>query len=371
MDRPCPINNHVKRTAIYEAHVKLGARMAPFGGWDMPIQYEGILAEHTWTRTAASLFDTCHMGEFDLQGPTAQADLERLLTQSVSSLALGQCRYGYLLRDDGGVLDDLTCYRRGPDHFMLCVNAGTCPQDAEWIRAHVSPSTRFTDLSPQTAKLDVQGPESRAAFEEAFGTQLPDLKYFRFTDVALAGVTCTLSRTGYTGEWGYEIFFPVGEAVRFWELLLGQGRIKPAGLGARDTLRLEMGYPLYGHELSMERTPIAASRGQYVDLKKNFIGHEAVRRDLEKGVLRYLAGLQLESRRAARAGDKVVADGREVGIVTSGSVAPSLGVAVAMAYVDRELCAAGQKLGIDAHGALLPATVVDLPFYKNGTARKK
>lgn len=360
----------MKRTPLYEAHVALRARMAAFGGWDMPIQYEGILAEHEHTRRRASVFDTCHMGEFDLKGPTAQADLERLVTQSVAGIRQGQCRYGYLLRDDGGVLDDLTCYRRGEDHFWLVVNAGTLEEDAEWIRSHLSPGTVFSDLSDATAKLDVQGPASREAMESVFSQRLPDLKYFSFTDLVLAGTPCTLSRSGYTGEWGYEIYLPAAEARRFWQLLLRGGIVKPAGLGARDTLRLEVGYPLYGHELSADRTPVAASRGHYVETKKDFIGKPAVMRDIEKGVPRLLTGLRLETRRAARAHDRVMQGDRVVGDVTSGSVAPSLGVAVAMAYVDRELCVSGRRIEIDVRGTRLPATVEDLPFYKDGTARK-
>lgn len=358
------------RTPLFDTHVKLGARMAPFGGWEMPIQYDGILAEHLATRTAATMFDTCHMGEFELSGPSAERDLERLLTQNVATIQAGQCRYGYLLRDDGGVVDDLTCYRRGPDHFWLIVNAGTRESDAAWIRDHLSPQTKFTDLTLQTGKLDVQGPSSREAVEKSFGIKLPDLKYFWFADVELGGFPCLISRTGYTGEWGYELYFPRNETVRFWDVLAAKGGVKPAGLGARDTLRLEVGYPLYGHELGPDRTPVAAARGSFIDSKKDFIGKAAVARDLSDGCPRYLAGLQLESKRAARAGDKVVADGKTVGEITSGSLAPSLGVAVAMAYVDAAQ-GPGAKLQIDSRGALLNAVVVDMPFYKNGTARKK
>jgi aminomethyltransferase len=275
------------------------------------------------------------------------------------------------LRDDGGVLDDLTCYRFSGDHYLLVVNAGTLPGDAEWVRGHVSAGTTFTDLSPKTAKLDLQGPRSREAIEEALGTKLPDLKYFRFTEVELAGTPCLLSRTGYTGEWGYELYFPAEEAGRFWDLLVAHDTVKPAGLGARDTLRLEMGYPLYGHELSVERTPVAAARGQFINMEKDFVGKDAVARDLEQGVPRYLVGLQLETKRAARAHDSVLSEGQIVGEVTSGSVAPSLGVAVAMAYVDAALCEPGQRLEIDVRGKALPAEVVELPFYRDGTARKK
>lgn len=363
--------NTVKHTPLYDTHVALDARMAPFGGWDMPIQYDGILVEHAHTRSNVSIFDICHMGEFEIAGPSAEADLERLLTQSVRGIREGQCRYGYLLRDDGGVLDDLTCYRFAADRFMLVVNAATCDQDAEWIRGHLSPGTRFEDLSPRTAKLDLQGPQSREAVEKAVGIRLPDLKYFSFTETHLLGTPCLLSRTGYTGEWGYEIYFPWDEAARFWEAFTAGGEIKPAGLGARDTLRLEVGYALYGHELSTGRTPVAASRGQFIDTGKDFIGKPAVVRDLEGGVPRYLAGLQLETKRAARAHDPVLADGQTIGEVTSGSVAPTLGVAIAMAYLDAAWCQPGRKLEIDVHGKRLPATVAEWPFYKDGTARRK
>ncbi len=356
------------QTPLYEAHVALGARLAPFAGWDMPIQYTGILAEHEQTRRATSVFDICHMGEFELRGPTALADLERLLTMPVASLAPGQCRYGYLLREDGGVLDDLTCYRLGPDHFWLVVNAGTRTQDAAWIWQHLAPTTQFTDLSDDLGKLDIQGPTARATTERALGVQLPDLGYFRFTELTLEGVPCLLSRTGYTGEFGYELYCPVKTVGRFWEQLLAGGEIRPAGLGARDTLRLEMGYALYGHELDLHRTPAGASRGRYLQLTKDFIGKVAVEAEL-KQPRQVLVGLRLESKRAARNGDGITVAGRTAGVVTSGSVAPSLGVAVALAYVDAAHAATGTRLDVQARGSALPATVVALPFYAGGTAR--
>lgn len=358
------------RTPLYRKHVNLNARMAPFSGWDMPIQYEGILAEHQWTRTNTSVFDTCHMGEFSLRGPSARSDLERLLTQNVSSIAEGQARYGYLLRDDGGCLDDLTCYRFGPQHFWLIVNAGTLQADAEWIRSHLSPGTEFEDLSPRTAKLDVQGPKARTDLEAAFGVKLPDLRYFRFTTQRLAGIPTVISRTGYTGEFGYELYFPAAAALDFWEIILKSGAIKPAGLGARDTLRLEAGYPLYGHELGTNQTPVAAARGQFMDFGKNFIGRDACLRDRDKGCKRYLCGLRLNSKRAARAHDKVVIGQSEVGEVTSGSLAPSLNTAVALAYIDDAHTAQGTQLEIESRGARLSAEVAVLPFYQDGTARR-
>ncbi len=358
------------KTPLYDLHVASGARMAPFAGWDLPIQYAGILAEHCRTRAACSVFDTCHMGELELEGPSACADLDRLLTCDVASLAVGQCRYGYLLDERGGVLDDLTCYRVAPDRYWLVVNAGTHAQDAAWARARLSGTTRFEDLSARTAKLDVQGPASREAVERAFGAPLPDLGYFRFAELELAGRPCVVSRTGYTGEWGYELYFDAEAAAGFWKRLTGPGGAPPAGLGARDTLRLEMGYPLYGHELSAARTPVAAAGGAFISLGKDFTGRAAVERDLQAGPAQRLVGLRLATRRAARPPAAVRSGGRRVGVVTSGSFAPSLGTAVALAYVAAAVARPGTRLSVDAGAAQAEAEVVALPFYREGTARR-
>jgi len=357
------------KTPLYNQHIALGAKMAPFGGWDMPIQYEGILAEHQHTRKEASLFDICHMGEFELSGLTAGDDLEHLLTQRISTMKIGQCRYGYLLNDTGGVLDDLTCYRLKENTYYLVVNAATSHRDAEWIQAHLSAETAFRDLSSDTAKIDIQGPDSRRQFEAVLGRALPDLKYFNGVSCELLGQDCFLSRTGYTGEWGYEIYLPAKQAEYFWTTFLQNPNIKPCGLGARDTLRLEMGYPLYGHELFEDRTPMDASRGMFIDFNKDFIGKDAVLRGKTRGSSKLLVGLKLESKRAARAGDKILFSGAPVGFVTSGSLAPSLGVAVALAYIDSEVSEPGQLLEIEVRGKKLPAEVVSLPFYGKGTAR--
>ena len=360
------------RTPLYDTHVALKARMVPFGGWDMPVQYEGILAEHEQTRKRAAIYDICHMGEFELNGPTAEADLNRLLTMNVPAITQGQAKYGFLLDDEGGVIDDLTCYRLGPQSFFLVVNAGTRVGDREWIESRLSPTTIFEDHSDLTGKLDVQGPDSRAALEEIFGVKLPDLGYFKSVQTTLGGVPMLLSRTGYTGEWGYELYFDINKTVELWNTITASGRVKPAGLGARDTLRLEVGYPLYGHELGRSRTPVAAFRGMFIDMTKDFTGKAACARDVANGCPQYLCGLKLESKRAARQGDAVVdAAGNKVGEVTSGSVGPSLGIAIAMAYVDAALTAPGTVLAVDVRGTALPATVVPLPFYTGGTARKK
>lgn len=360
-----------QRTPLHEEHHLLNARMAPFAGWDMPIQYQGIIAEHLHTRAHASVFDICHMGEFELTGPTAEADLERLLSLRIATLEPGQCRYGFLLNEAGGVLDDLTCYRLGADRFWLVVNAATRTNDAAWIRGHVSDRTTFKDCSNHTAKLDVQGPESRSAMARALALEVPDLKYFHAATWDMNGLTCLLSRTGYTGEWGYELYFPAPQAAGLWRRLLSSGEIRAAGLGARDTLRLEVGYPLYGHEFSMDRTPVAAVGHRFMDLDKDFIGCAAVRRELEEGVDEVLTGLQFPSRRSARAGDAVYDGATRVGTVTSGSFAPSLGSAVALAYVRKGCDDPGTALDVESRGARLPCHVVSLPFYREGTARAR
>lgn len=356
----------MKKTPLHAQHVELGARMGEFGGWDMPIQYAGILQEHEQTRAKASVFDICHMGEFGISGQTALHDLEKLLTCNIQTLETGQVRYGYMLNDAGGVIDDLTCYRLAADHYMLVVNAGTAEKDAEWIKKHISAETKFTDLSPSTAKLDVQGPKSREVLEAVFGGKLPELGYFRCQTL---GIGWLLSRTGYTGEWGYEIYLPNNAVVsNLWKKLVGHDLCEPAGLGARDTLRLEMGYPLYGHELSESRTPVATSRGAFINMDKDFIGKENVRAELDdpKAVL---VGLEFSSKRAGREHDPVFHEGVKVGEVTSGSVAPSLGVAIAMAFVESGFAEVGRELQVEIRGKPFPSTVVDLPFYKNGTAR--
>lgn len=358
----------MKKTPLHGQHAKLGARMGEFGGWDMPIQYAGILNEHAQTRSKASVFDICHMGEFELSGQAAAQDLEKLLTCRIDSMQVGQVRYGFMLNEDGGTMDDLTCYRMDIDRFMLVVNAGTTGKDAKWIRKQISETTRFTDLSPDMAKLDVQGPKSREVLEDVFGCTLPELRYFRFKEVEFEEVPCILSRTGYTGEWGYEIYLPNEAASQLWDRIVAHELCEPGGLGARDTLRLEMGYPLYSHELSEEQTPACTSRGMFIAMDKEFIGKENVAADLDDPEM-LLVGLRFESKRAAREHDKIYFNDIEIGEVTSGSVAPSLGVAVAMAFVEPEFAGSGRTFDVEIRGKRFPAEVVDLPFYKEGTAR--
>ncbi|MCX7004571.1 MAG: glycine cleavage system aminomethyltransferase GcvT [bacterium] len=357
------------RTPLYSEHSALQARIAPFGGWDMPIQYTGIIEEHVHTRTAASLFDTCHMGEFRVCGTAAAQALDRLITCPIASLAPGRCRYGFLLNETGGVLDDLITYRISEDEFMIVVNAGTLPGDRAWIAAHLPAGVTFDDESDETGKLDLQGPLAGEVLQPLTAGDLRTLKYFGFMQTTVCGVPALVSRTGYTGEYGFEVYLPVEQTLMLWRALLDDPRVKPAGLGARDTLRLEIGLPLYGHELCATRTPAGAGMSFAIDLKKDFIGQPAVAADAQTGPREQLVGLQLTSRQSARAAQTIVCGDKKIGVVTSGSFAPSVGTAVALGYVPKEHVQVGTALQIDTGRARLDARVVPLPFYTNGTAR--
>ena len=357
------------KTPLYDHHVALGARMAPFGDWDMPIQYSGIIEEHLHTRRAAGLFDICHMGEFNVKGPGASADLDKLITANLASLKVGQCRYGFMLNEQGGVLDDLITYRLAESEFMLVVNSGTTESDGEWIRSHLSADTEFEDMSARTAKLDLQGPMARDILQPLTPADLSGLKYFRFLKTTVNGHDTLVSRTGYTGELGYELYVAVDNAAELWDVLLSYSLVKPVGLGARDTLRLEAGLPLYGHELSEERTPAGSLFRFVLHMGKEFIGKERVAAELEQGPLEKLVGLKLEGRQSARPGQNVTRDGDVVGEITSGSFAPSLQHAIAFAYVAPARSEIGTELLVETGRKTLPATVCEAPFYKEGTAR--
>jgi len=343
--------------------------MGPFGGFEMPIQYTGIVAEHQACRERAVLFDTCHMGEFLVAGNSAVADLEQLVSCSVGSLEPGQCRYGLMCNPDGGVIDDLLVYRLADDRFMLVVNAGTQAGDAAWIEEHLDPGTTFSNLSADTAKIDLQGPSAPRIVKALMGEVLTGLKYYRFVQTIYRGEPALLSRTGYTGEIGVELYAAADQAIAFWHDAMELGA-EPAGLGARDTLRLEVGMPLYGHELTTERNAGECGFARAIAQDKTFIGSDVVC-DLSKRQ-QALVGIHLESRRAARAGD-VVCDGSgaKVGLVTSGSYGPSVGSAIALGYMDAERAEPGTAVTIRMARGELAGRVAALPFWKEGTARKR
>jgi len=351
-----------QETVFYGQHRQLGARMGEFAGWSMPIRYPtGIIAEHLHTRCAASLFDTCHMGEFRVSGGQAAAQLDGLLARRVSDQCVGTCRYNFLVNAGGGVLDDLLVYRLAEREFYLVVNAGRIGADAEWIASHLHGDATFCDESSWTAKLDLQGPATARVLADLGVDTCALPGYYRWRTLDLVGVPVLVSRTGYTGESGVELYLTSSDAAALWQGLLDHVNVSPAGLGARDTLRLEMGFPLYGAELGPDVTPVEAGFGRLVraDLQQT----------LSERACKALVGFRLSGRRAARAGHRVWSSaGGEAGVITSGSYAPSLGYAVALGYMDgRESVPPGTEVCIGPKRE--PAQAVPLPFYPRGTAR--
>jgi aminomethyltransferase len=357
----------LKTTPLHDVHTALGARMASFAGYAMPIQYTGIVAEHEAVRQNVGMFDTCHMGELRISGPTATTDLEALLTRPVASIRHGHCRYSLMCNEQGGVIDDLLVYRFSEHDYMLVINASGQVRDTDWIRAHLSPTTLCRDVSRETGKIDVQGPGAPRVVASFFPDAVRCLGFYQFTECAWRGLPVVVSRTGYTGEIGYEIYAPSDRIADLWEACITAGAL-PAGLGARDTLRLEMGMPLYGHELTEDRNANQTGFTHVFATDKSYCGSDAI----AEAPQQRLVGIRLDGRQSARAGDPVLGpDGSPAGTVTSGSYAPSLGTAVALAYVApaRVEPAAGGEALIETARKRLKGTFCAPPFYDRGTAR--
>jgi len=355
-------------TPLNQQHRALGALMAPFGGWDMPIQYDGIIAEHRWCREQAALFDICHMGEFLFKGDIQASGLEDLFTFSVAAIPVGRSRYGFLLNEAGGIIDDLIVFRFAEQEAMIVVNAATAPNDFQVIRSRLT-GGNLVNISAATAKLDLQGPQSREVLSAVCGQQLAQLPYFRFMSLDLLRVPAIVSRTGYTGELGYEIFLPAGKVVELWELLLADQRVKPAGLGARDLLRLEVGYSLYGSDIVQQTTPLEAGLEGFVNFDKSFVGKEALLQQQAAGVTKRKIAFMVNSRRAPRHGYQIQAGGCTIGEVTSGVFSPMLGCGIGMGYVQADYAALGTALTVCQERVSLEATVCRLPFYTGGSLR--
>lgn len=353
-------------TPLTDWHRDNGAKMAPFAGFDMPVQYKGIMVEHKHTRTKAGIFDICHMGEFALTGKGAKDALNKVVSHDLNTLGPGKCRYGFLLNEAGGINDDLIIYCLAEDEYMLVVNGACRQKDYDHIRANLPESILLTDISDQTAKIDIQGPESLDVLNVLMGGKWNHLKYFNFETTEELGFSMIISRTGYTGELGYELYLPADNALEVWEKLATDERVEPVGLGARDTLRLEIGYPLYGQDLDDEHTPKEAGAGFFLKKESDYIGKSGLGEVKES-----LIALSIEGRRTARHHDKVLLpNGEETGIVTSGSFAPSLGHCIALAYVKAEDADKDTFL-IKTARVELDAQKTSLPFYTEGTARKK
>lgn len=354
---------------LEKIHTDLGAKLVPFGGWNMPVQYtDGIIAEHKHTRESVSIFDICHMGEFMIEGPGATEALDKILARSIHSQKIGVCRYNFLMNSLGGVRDDLIVYRLGDESYFIVVNAATTADDAYWIKQNLPETVVFTDVSANTGKLDLQGPltfevMSLLGFDKS---ELPD--YFKFIQTEFKGIPCIVSRTGYTGERGLEFYVAVEDLQKLWGLLTSDPRVKPAGLGARDTLRLEVGYALYGHELNETTTPYDIGYEKLIKLTgRDFVGKHS----LINAERKYLTGIVLDKRRAAREGTAVkieLENIEDIGTVTSGSFAPSVGTAVALAFLKHEL-PVGTEVLLGEGPKFLKGVVTELPFYKEGTVR--
>jgi aminomethyltransferase len=356
----------LKRTPLHQAHVAAGARMVSFGGWDMPVQYAGILEEHRTVRGAAGLFDVSHMGEFEVEGPSALAALQALTTNDVVALDVGQVQYSVFCYPNGTVVDDLTVYRLAGDRYMLTVNASNIDKDYAWVTEHAG-AARWRNVSAETGLIAVQGPKAEALVGRLADRDVTAIGYYRCARGAVAGVSTLISRTGYTGEDGFELYVAAGDAARLWTALLDAGRadgVAPIGLGARDTLRLEMKYALYGNDIDETTNALEAGLGWVVKpAKGEFIGRAALEKIRAEGVRRRLVGIEMVDKAIARHGYPVLKDGRPVGVVTSGSYGPSVDKYIAMAYVETALAAVGTVLEVEIRGQARTARVVRTPFY--------
>ncbi len=356
----------LKKTPLINEHERLGAKLAPFGGWFMPIQYSGIISEHNWTRTEASIFDICHMGEFIICADADKSGFNKIVTFDLNAIKPFECRYGFMLNDTGGILDDIIVYRIADRRWMVVANAATIESDEAHFRKHLAPGTDFKNVSAMLGKIDLQGPKSLDVIRRLVAPGVADLGYYKFGHFDLLGEKIIISRTGYTGELGFEIYISNDKVAELWNILLKDTTVKPAGLGARDTLRLEMTYPLYGQDITTETTPIEAGKARFVDLKKDFIGRSALMKNSDPS--RRLINFIAKSRRAPRHNYGIFSGGKRVGIVTSGSFSPSLSCGIGMGYVDAPF-SVGTEIVLKENDVEIIATVTKGPFYKNGTAK--
>jgi len=361
------------RSPLYEGHRALGGRLVDFAGWDMPLQFSGVVAEHTAVRERVGLFDVSHLGKLLVEGPGAIEALEQAVTNGVGSIPEWRARYNLVLTEAGGIVDDLFVYRR-PDGLLVVPNAANAPAVLEAIASVAGPEATVTDARQRWAILALQGPASRQV-ADALLPGATGLRLHAFGDFDLDGAAVQVARTGYTGEYGFELFVPAEDAQRIWNLLLDAGApygILPVGLGARDTLRLEMGYPLHGHEISVDTNPIEAGLGWTIDWSKpRFRGKAAVEAVREGGPSRQLIGLVAVGPGIPRAEQTVLRDGERVGMVTSGNFSPTLGKGIALAYVSPGAVEPGLALEVDVRGKRLQVTVTAPPFVSRGRAAPK
>jgi aminomethyltransferase len=358
-----------KKTPLNRVHREGGARMVSFSGWDMPVQYTGVIDEHLAVRTRAGIFDVSHMGEVDVCGREAQDFLQHVTSNDVSRLAPGRIQYSALTTPQGTFVDDLLVYKRGEDDYLLVINAGNTPKDVDWLRYHAKGyDLRLEDVSLRWCQIALQGPRSQEILQPLTDAPLAAIKYYGFVQDKVSGVPCIVSRTGYTGEDGFEIYGPAEAAETLWYAVLGAGAphgVMPAGLAARDTLRLEAKMALYGNDIDDTTTVLEADLGWILKIEKgDFLGRDVLARQKSEGLTRMLVGFETEGRAIARHGHKAMSEGAEVGMVTSGSFAPFLKKNIGLAYLPIALTEPGSRFTIDIRGRMEPAVVVPTPFYK-------
>ncbi|HYT65758.1 MAG TPA: glycine cleavage system aminomethyltransferase GcvT [Vicinamibacterales bacterium] len=361
----------LKKTPLHARHRALGARMVEFGGWDMPVEYSGIVDEHMAVRTRGGLFDVSHMGEIEIAGADALKAVQHITSNDASRLAINQIQYSALTTPQGTFVDDVLTYRIADDHFMLVVNASNIVKDFHWIAAHVKEvggDAAAVNTSSRYALIALQGPVAKDVLQSLTGVDLSAMKYYWFGTGEVAGVRVTISRTGYTGEDGFEVFVPPSAAERVWDAILQAGKsagVIPAGLGARDTLRLEASMRLYGNDMDETTTVVEADLGWIVGWKKDeFLGHDVLKRQKAEGAPRKLVGFEMLERAIARHGYDAYIGGEKAGVVTSGTQTPFLKKAIGMAYLPTDRTAPGTEFEVDIRGRRLKAAVVPMPFYK-------
>ncbi len=359
------------QTCLHDIHQRLGARIVDFHGWDLPIQYEGILAEHRHCREAAVVFNTSHMGQLLIRGDHAAEGLGCVTTQNAEALAVGRCAYGFLLNEDAGIIDDTILMRLDEREFLLVVNSATADGDAQWLRSHLPGDVELLNQSASWGKIDLQGPASCKVLAAHADFDPASLAYFTGRRGRCCGADCVVSRTGYTGELGYEIMADNDDLPAIFDALLAEASVKPAGLGARDSLRLEMGYPLYGQDIGLETNPIEADLGRFVRDDHEFIGSRRLGEIRSCGTDRRAVAFRSASRRKTSPDDEILRDGEPVGVVSSGAFSPSLEVSIGMGYVPAKLSEAGTTLSIRTARNELEVVVCPRPIYRDGTCRTR
>lgn len=358
----------LKRTPLYEIHKNLGAKMTVFAGWEMPLEYSGIIDEHLNVRTAVGLFDISHLGQIEVSGAKALDAVQLVTTNDASRLTDNRIQYSLLCNPSGGILDDVTIYRFNEGRYLVCVNAVNREKVFNWLSERIGDVAEVRDKSSDLATLAIQGPLAQQVLQKICDTDLSRIKHYHFTSSNITGISSIVSRTGYTGEDGFEIYIPSSAAEAVWNRIMDVGKesgIKPAGLGARDSLRLEMGYTLYGNDISEDTTPLEAGLERFVKFQKSsFIGKEALLTQAHEGIKKRFTGFEMVGRGIPRSHYPIHAEGRKIGEVTSGGHSPSLGKGIGMGYVETPFASQGSKIEIEIRGKMVEAVVVNRLFYK-------